>query len=285
MAQDHVPHPGVLRGQDYSITFMRSSKTGQRNEAKYVKYSKATTTRQYFALGGSAVDWRCDLQNRYVRFTDADLQQRTNSLMELRTLSGDSLVETFRNLDAGSVPLSSPSLDTPVSGGDKPSWSQIASQAPHYIYYFKPEQVTAKLNEWLVDPGVQDSFYKKRAREFESLFHMSLADMSEKATPSNATEQLFGNTTNYDEGIEDLLMFNCLHGDYRDIDLHLYELHLSGDDGVQLATPKIIKVDEQQCICLRGVEECHRAEYTKAIAGERSVRACQHVPSCEIELS
>ena len=84
-------------------------------------------------------------------------------MLDIRTLSVDSLVKVFRNLDADGVSLNSPSLDTPVSGEDKPSWSQIASQAPHYIYYFKPEQVTAKLNEWLVDPGVQDSFYKKRA--------------------------------------------------------------------------------------------------------------------------
>ena len=46
MSQDYVPHPGVLRGQDYGVTFLRSSKAGQRNEAKYAKYSKATTTRQ-----------------------------------------------------------------------------------------------------------------------------------------------------------------------------------------------------------------------------------------------
>ena len=65
-----------------------------------------------------------------------------------------------------------------------------------------------------------------------------------------------------------MLMFNCLHGDYHDIDLHLYELHLNGDDGVQLATPKMLKVDEQQLICLRGVDERHRAEYIKAISKE-----------------
>ena len=164
--QDYVLHPGDLRGQDYGITFLRSSKTGQRNEAKYAKCSKAATTRQYFALGGSAANWRYDLQHRYVRFADAGPQQRMNSLLELRTLSDDSLVEVFLNLDADGVPLSSPSLDTPVSGGDKPSWSQIASQALHHIYYFKPEQVAAKLNGWLVDPSVHDYFYKKRAREF-----------------------------------------------------------------------------------------------------------------------
>ena len=37
MPKDYVPHLGVLRGQDYGITFMRPSKTGQRNEAKYAK--------------------------------------------------------------------------------------------------------------------------------------------------------------------------------------------------------------------------------------------------------
>ena len=56
---------------------------------------------------------------------------------------------------------------------------------------------------------------------------------------------MFGNTTDYDEETEDLLMFHCLQGDYHDIDLHLYELHLNGDDGVQLATPKKLRVDEQ----------------------------------------
>ena len=38
---DYVPHPDILRGQDYGITFLRSSKAGQRNGAKYAKYSKA----------------------------------------------------------------------------------------------------------------------------------------------------------------------------------------------------------------------------------------------------
>ena len=61
---------------------------------------------------------------------------------------------------------------------------------------------------------------------------MSPEEMSETETPSNAAERLFGNTTDYDEDIDDLLMFNCLHGDYHDID------HLNGDDGVQLATPQ-----------------------------------------------
>ena len=136
-----------MRGQDYGITFLRSSKTGQRNEEKYAKYSKATTTRQYFALGGSAADWRYGLQHRYVRFTDADLQQRTNSLLELRTLSDDSLVNVFRMLDADGVSLNSPPLDTPVSGGDKPSWSRTASQALHYVYYFAPEQLTTQLSK------------------------------------------------------------------------------------------------------------------------------------------
>ena len=66
LMSDYVPHPDVLRGQDYGITFLRPSKTGQRNEAKYAKYIKASTTRQYFALGGSAAGWWYDLQHRYV---------------------------------------------------------------------------------------------------------------------------------------------------------------------------------------------------------------------------
>ena len=144
----------------------------------------------------------------------------------------DSLVKGFRNHDADGFSLNSLPLDTPVSGRDKPSWSHIAAQALHDIYYFKPEQATEKLSKWLEDPGVQDSYYKKQARDFESLFHMSPEEMSETETPSNAAERLFGNTTDYDEDIDDFLMFNCLHGDYHDID------HLNGDDGVQLATPQ-----------------------------------------------
>ena len=198
ISQDYVPHPGVLCGQDYGITFLRSSKAGQHNEEKYAKYSKAATTRQYFDLGGSAADWRYDLQHRYVHFADTDLQQRTNSLLELRTLSDDSLVNGFRMLDADGVSLNSLPLDTPVSGGDKPSWSRIASQALHYVYYFAPEQPTTKLSKWLEDPSVQDSYYKKQLRDFESLLHMSPDEMSETATLSNAAEQLFGNTTDYD---------------------------------------------------------------------------------------
>ena len=50
-----------------------------------------------------------------------DMQQRTSSLLELRTLSDDSLLTVFCNLDIDGVTLSSPYLDTPVSGGDKPS--------------------------------------------------------------------------------------------------------------------------------------------------------------------
>jgi hypothetical protein len=268
MMSDYVPHPDVLRGQDYGIVFLRSAKTGQRNEAKYAKYCKANTTRQYFALGGSAADWRYDLHHRYVRFTDADLQQRTNSLLELRTLSDDSLVKILGMIDADGASVDSPTLDTPVSGGDKPYWSGIASQALHYVSYFAPEQVTAKLSKWIEDPGVQDSFYKKQVQEFESVFHMSPEEMGETATPSNAAEQLFGNTADYDEEIEEMLMFNCLHGDYQDIDLHLYELQLNGDDGAQLATPKMLKVDEAQLVCLRGVDVQHRAEYIKAISKE-----------------
>ena len=62
---------------------------------------------------------------------------------------------------------------------------------------------------------------------------MSPEEMSEAATPSNAAEQLFSNTADYDEEIEEIIMLHCLHGNYDDIDLHLYELHLNGDDGAQ----------------------------------------------------
>jgi hypothetical protein len=43
------------------------------------------------------------------------------------------------------------------------------------------------------------------------------AEMGVRATSSNASEQLFGNTTDYDEETEDLLMFHCLHADYHGI--------------------------------------------------------------------
>ena len=33
LMSDYVPHPGVLRGQDHGIAFLRPSKAGQRNEA------------------------------------------------------------------------------------------------------------------------------------------------------------------------------------------------------------------------------------------------------------
>ena len=73
----------------------------------------------------------------------------------------------------------------------------------------------------------------------------------------------------FDEEIEELPMFHCLHDDdCDDIDLHLYEMHVDDDDGVPRATPKMLRVDAQQLVCLRGVEPKHRAEYIKAASKE-----------------
>ena len=64
-------------------------------------------------------------------------------------------------------------------------------------------------------------------------------------------------------------MFHCLHDDdCENIDLHLYEMHVNNDDGVALATPKMLRVDAQRLVCIRGVEPKHRAEYTKAVSKE-----------------
>ena len=78
----------------------------------------------------------------------------------------------------------------------------------------------------------------------------------------------FGGTTDYDEEIEELLMFHCYHGDTDDIDLHLYEVQSMDEEGIKLATPKMLRVDSQQLCCLRGVEDKHRAEYIKAVSKE-----------------
>ena len=64
-------------------------------------------------------------------------------------------------------------------------------------------------------------------------------------------------------------MFHCLHDDdFENIDLHLYGTHVNDDDGVPLATPKMLRADAQQLVCLRGVEPKHRAEYIKAVLNE-----------------
>jgi len=83
-----------------------------------------------------------------------------------------------------------------------------------------------------------------------------------------ASSLTFRRPADYDEEIEDLLMFHCLDGDYHDIDLHLYELHLNDDDDLQLATPTMLRVDERQLIWLRGVEERHRPVFINAVAKE-----------------
>ena len=142
-------------------------------------------------------------------------------------------------------------------------------QALNYVYYFQPDHVLSKLNEWLVDPGVHDALAANRIAQFESLFHMSPEEMDEHSAHEQASKTLFGNTMDLDDEIEELLMFHCLHDDdCDDIDLHLYEMHVNDDDGVPLATPKMLRVDAQQLVCLRGVERKHRAEYIKAVSKE-----------------
>ena len=93
--------------------------------------------------------------------------------------------------------------------------------------------------------------------------------MDEHSAHQQAPKYLFGNTMDFDEEIEELLMFHCLHDDdCDDIDLHLYETHVNDDDGVPLATPKTLRVDAQQLVCLRGVEPKRQAEYIKAMSKE-----------------
>jgi len=146
LAQDYVPAPHVLRDRDHGIKFLKPSKTGK-NKDKFHRYSTATTTRQYFDLGGSAADWRYDLKHKYVTFTDPDLHRRAGELLSLRVLSEDALLSVF------SAGASSASM-TPVSGGEGgPSLPDRVSQALNYVYYFQPDHVLSKLNEWLVDPA------------------------------------------------------------------------------------------------------------------------------------
>ena len=71
LVQDYIPTPQVLRDRDHGIKFLKPSKIGK-NQDKFHRYSAATTTRQYFDLGGSAADWRYDLKHKYVAFTDPD---------------------------------------------------------------------------------------------------------------------------------------------------------------------------------------------------------------------
>ena len=120
-----------------------------------------------------------------------------------------------------------------------------------------------------MDPGVHDAFTAIRIAQFESLFHMSLEEMDNHSAHEKVSKKLFGSTMDLDEEIEELLMFHCLHDDdCETIDLHLYEMHVNDDAGVPLATPKMLQVDAQQLVCLRGVEPKHRAEYIKAVSKE-----------------
>ena len=99
----------------------------------------------------------------------------------------------------------------------------------------------SKLNKWLVDPGVHDALAANRIAQFESLFHMSPEEMDEHSANKQSSANVFGNTMDLDEEIEEQLMFHCLHDDDCDnIDLHLYEMHVNDDDGVPLATPKML---------------------------------------------
>ena len=114
---------------------------------------------------------------------------------------------------------------------------------------------------------MHDALAANRIAQFESLFHMSPEEMDEHSAHKQAPKNLFGNTMDLDDEIEELLMFHCLHDDVcDDIDLHLYEMHVNDDDGVPLATPKMLRVDAQQLVCLRGVEPKYRAEYIKAVS-------------------
>ena len=159
MSADYVPSPQVLKNQDLGITFLKPAKLGKTADA-FKKYSAATTTREYFSLGGTAADWRYDLKHKYVTFVDPDMRRRATELVAVRVLSEDSLLTIF----SGGTSDASP---TPVSGGDgELSLSDLASQALHYIYYFQPDHVVSKINSWLVDPGVHDAFANSRISQF-----------------------------------------------------------------------------------------------------------------------
>ena len=110
LVQDYIPTPHVLRDRDHGIKFLKPSKKGK-NADLYSWYSAATTTHQYFDLGGSAADWRYDLKHKYVTSTDPDLHRRADELLSLRALSEDALLSVF------SAGASSASM-TPVSGGE-----------------------------------------------------------------------------------------------------------------------------------------------------------------------
>ena len=70
--------------------------------------------------------------------------------------------------------------------------------------------------------------------------------MDEHLAHQQAPEKRFGNTIDLDAEIEELLIFHCLHDDdCDDIDPHLYEMHVNDDDGVPLATSKMLRVNAQ----------------------------------------
>ena len=75
---------------------------------------------------------------------------------------------------------------TLMSTGES-SLSGLASQALNYVYYFQPDHVLSKLNEWLADPGVHDAFTANRIAQFESLFHMSPEEMDNHSAHEQAS--------------------------------------------------------------------------------------------------
>ena len=74
-AASALPPPAILRHKDLRIMF-RAGKTKDPVKNPYWdKYSKATTTREFFDFGGTAADWRYDLQHGHVWFVDEHMQQ------------------------------------------------------------------------------------------------------------------------------------------------------------------------------------------------------------------
>ena len=92
----------------------------------------------------------------YVTFTDPDLHRRAGELLSLHVLSEDALLSVF------SAGASSASVTPDSRGEGEPSLSDRAAQALNYVYYFQPDHVLSKLNEWLVDPGVHDALAADR---------------------------------------------------------------------------------------------------------------------------
>ena len=74
-----LPPPNILRHSDFGIAFRADKHKDPTKNPKWSSYRTATTTRQYFELGGTAADWRYDLRQGTVWFVDDSLQALADS--------------------------------------------------------------------------------------------------------------------------------------------------------------------------------------------------------------